>query len=219
MQTSDVTFPVAPSGEADRVRVERVPDRRPQPIRCRPSSWLVLGMTDADIIGQSHCRGGARECRVVREAVHDSRQVGRTFRSAVDSRTVRSTATTTTATCSRMLTNTSRRRTTRTTTDTTRKADKGTLLTIRAGTGNNVAPSFYFSWAIPPGTGGSWYRDNIAGCPTNNSYLSHFGDFLTASRATWSDPTTQGIDDLIAQDPNATWDTRQQQGEQPAGRS
>ncbi len=44
--------------------------------------------------------------------------------------------------------------------------DKGTELMIRAGTGNNVAPSFYFSYAIGGDTGGSAYRWNIANCNT-----------------------------------------------------
>jgi Flp pilus assembly protein TadG len=82
-------------------------------------------------------------------------------------------------------------------------ADKGTLLMIRAGTGNNVAPSFYFSWAMPGGSGGSWYRDNIAGC---SSYLFHLDEQMTAEPGNMVGPTTQGIDDLIAQDPTAYWD-------------
>jgi hypothetical protein len=83
-------------------------------------------------------------------------------------------------------------------------ADKGALLMIRAGTGNNIAPSFYFSWAMPGGTGGSWYRDNIASC---NPTLMHFGEWLTAEPGNMVGPTNQGVDDLIAQDPFAYWDT------------
>ena len=52
-------------------------------------------------------------------------------------------------------------------------ADKGLSLLIRAGTGNNIAPSFYWSWAMPGGTGGDFYRDNIAHC---NTTLMHYGD-------------------------------------------
>jgi Flp pilus assembly protein TadG len=83
-------------------------------------------------------------------------------------------------------------------------ADKGLLLMIRAGTGNNIAPSFYDSWAIPPGNGGSWYRDNIAGCQHN--YTAPLGDLLTAEPGNMVGPTNQGVDDLIAQDPTAYWD-------------
>jgi hypothetical protein len=49
-------------------------------------------------------------------------------------------------------------------------ADKGTLLILRAGSGNNIQPTFYYSWSMPgmPNgeIGGDWYRDNIANCNT-----------------------------------------------------
>ena len=83
-------------------------------------------------------------------------------------------------------------------------ADKGTLLMIRAGTGNNVSPSFYWSWEMPGGGGGDWYRDNIAGC---NTTIMHFGELMTAEPGNMVGPTNQGIDDLIALDPDAYWDT------------
>jgi Flp pilus assembly protein TadG len=83
-------------------------------------------------------------------------------------------------------------------------ADKGTLLTIRAGTGNNVSPSFYFSWAMEGGTGADWYKENIAGC---NQAKFTYGAEMTAEPGNMVGPTTQGIDDLIAKDPDAYWDT------------
>jgi Flp pilus assembly protein TadG len=83
-------------------------------------------------------------------------------------------------------------------------ADKGTLLTIRAGTGNNVAPSFYWSWKMPGGTGASFYRDNIANC---NTSIAHFGDEMTPEPGNMVGPTIQGVDDLLAKDPGAYWDT------------
>jgi hypothetical protein len=33
-------------------------------------------------------------------------------------------------------------------------------VTIRAGTGNNISPSFRWSWAMPGGTGADFYREN-----------------------------------------------------------
>jgi Flp pilus assembly protein TadG len=81
--------------------------------------------------------------------------------------------------------------------------DKGTLLTIRAGTGTNIEPTMYWSWAMPGGTGGDFYRDNIANC---NTTFVHFGDAMTQEPGNMVGPTTQGIDDLIAQDPYASWD-------------
>jgi Flp pilus assembly protein TadG len=82
--------------------------------------------------------------------------------------------------------------------------DKGTQLSIRAGTGSNVSPSMYFSWAMPDSGGGSDYRDNIANC---NTTLVHFGDPEVQEPGNMVGPTNQGIDDLIAKDPNAYWDT------------
>jgi Flp pilus assembly protein TadG len=82
--------------------------------------------------------------------------------------------------------------------------DKGMMLMIRAGTGNNISPSFYFSWAMPGGTGGSWYRDNIAGCNTD---IVHWGDPITQEPGNMVGPTTQGVQNLLDEDPNAYWDT------------
>ena len=86
--------------------------------------------------------------------------------------------------------------------------DAGMMLMIRAGTGNQVAPSQYFSWDMPGGTGANWYRDNIAGCNTD---IVHWGDPITQEPGNMVGPTVQGITDLIAQDPNAYWDTSKNQ--------
>ena len=84
------------------------------------------------------------------------------------------------------------------------ETDKGLLLTIRAGTGNNIEPSMYFSWAMPGGTGANWYTDNISGC---NTSLVHFNDPIVLEPGNMVGPTNQGIDLLIAQDPGAYWNT------------
>jgi len=83
-------------------------------------------------------------------------------------------------------------------------SDVGTLLTIRAGTGNNVSPSFYFSWSMPGGIGASWYTTNIAQC---NPTVAHIGDIMTQEPGNMVGPTNAGVDLLMAQDPNAYWDT------------
>ena len=88
--------------------------------------------------------------------------------------------------------------------------DRGTMLMIRAGTGNNITPSFYFSWSMPPSTGAApvtgaaWYSANISGC---NQTLEHWGDLLTQEPGDMTGPTTQGVQALIDQDPSAYWDT------------
>jgi hypothetical protein len=87
-------------------------------------------------------------------------------------------------------------------------ADKGTQLILRAGTGNNIEPTMYYSWKMPGDTGGNFYRNNISGC--NTSVISFSPDtptYLIQEPGNMVGPTNQGIDDLIAQDPNAQWNT------------
>src|SRR5438128_664004 len=81
--------------------------------------------------------------------------------------------------------------------------DKGMPLIIRAGTGNNISPTMYFSWKMPSAIGADYYRDNISGC---NTTLVHWGDLMQQEPGNMDGPTNQGIDDLIARDPGAYWD-------------
>jgi Flp pilus assembly protein TadG len=81
--------------------------------------------------------------------------------------------------------------------------DAGTPLTLRAGTGDQINPSFYFSWKMPGDVGGDFYRDNIANC---NSSVMGWGDIIIQEPGDKSGPTIQGIQILIAKDPNARWD-------------
>lgn len=82
--------------------------------------------------------------------------------------------------------------------------DRGALVTLKAGTGSNITPSFYFPYSIGGVTGADEYRENIAGC---NSTVMDFDDLLLAEPGNMSGPTRQGIDDLIAKDPLARWDS------------
>jgi Flp pilus assembly protein TadG len=82
--------------------------------------------------------------------------------------------------------------------------DRGTLLMIRAGTGNNINPSMYFSLALSWDTGGSDYEWNIANC---NQSIMHWDEKLLHEPGNMMGPTVDGIRDLIAKDPNAFWDT------------
>jgi hypothetical protein len=83
--------------------------------------------------------------------------------------------------------------------------DRGTLLMIRAGTGNNVSPSFYFSLSLDgmSDPGGDKYRDNIAGC---NTTMMHWGDPLIQEPGNMNGPTIQGAQALVSKDPGAYWD-------------
>ena len=81
--------------------------------------------------------------------------------------------------------------------------DKGMEIMIRAGTGNDINPSMYFSYAMAAVTGGDEYRWNIANC---NTTMMEWGDLLLMEPGDKMGPTTQGIEDLIALDPSAYWD-------------
>lgn len=94
--------------------------------------------------------------------------------------------------------------------------DKGLLLTLRAGTGNNIEPTFYFSWAMPGGTGADFYEENISAC--NQSTVGN-GEVMTQEPGNMVGPTAAGIDDLIAQDPAAYWDEVTESVKSPLGRS
>lgn len=83
------------------------------------------------------------------------------------------------------------------------KNDVGLPLTLRAGTGDNINPSFYYSWKMPGDTGGDFYRENIANC---NQSVMRFEDLIIQEPGDKTGPTIQGIEDLIAKDPNARWD-------------
>jgi Flp pilus assembly protein TadG len=82
--------------------------------------------------------------------------------------------------------------------------DKGTELVIRAGTGNNITPTFYYSLAMTNDTGGDDYRWNIGNC---NTTVYHVGDLMVQEPGNMEGPTVQGITDLINRDPNAQWDS------------
>lgn len=82
--------------------------------------------------------------------------------------------------------------------------DKGQQLILRAGTGTNINPSFYYSWKMPDDIGGDFYRENIANC---NQSIIRWGQEILQEPGDKSGPTIQGIEDLIAKDPAAVWDT------------
>jgi Flp pilus assembly protein TadG len=91
---------------------------------------------------------------------------------------------------------------------------RGLQLTLRAGTGNNIQPTFYYSWKMSEAIGGSFYEDNIRGC---NHESVELGQVITQEPGNMVGPTSDGIDDLIAQDPSAYWDGKSVKS--PLGRS
>ena len=82
----------------------------------------------------------------------------------------------------------------------------GTRMVLRAGTGNNIESSFYQSWVMPGGSaiGGDYYRENIYDC--NQARLGA-GIDMTQEPGDKVGETNQGIDELKAKDPNAIWDS------------
>jgi len=90
--------------------------------------------------------------------------------------------------------------------------DRGRQLVIRAGSGNNIVPTFYYSLSIGVGgdqvpgglTGADAYRWNIANC---NTTIMHWGDLVIQEPGNMVGPTVDGAQALMAQDPNAFWNT------------
>jgi Flp pilus assembly protein TadG len=89
--------------------------------------------------------------------------------------------------------------------------DRGMQLILRAGTGSNIEPTAYQSWSMPGNNGligGEWYRHNISGCNTNIISIDLTNPlYLTQEPGAMAGPTNQGVDELIARDPGAHWDT------------
>src|SRR3954462_6288562 len=81
--------------------------------------------------------------------------------------------------------------------------DKGLEVILKASNETKVTASWYNPWDLPGSTGASDYRDNIAGC---NSALLHPGETMTPEPGNMVGPTAQGMRDRIALDPNAHWE-------------
>jgi hypothetical protein len=92
------------------------------------------------------------------------------------------------------------------------EADRGRQLILRAGSGNNIEPSSYYSLAIGVGgednpgglTGGEAYDWNIEFC--NHSVIV-WGQLVVQEPGNMVGPTVSGVENLIARDPNAYWNT------------
>ena len=86
----------------------------------------------------------------------------------------------------------------------------GTEVTLMFGTVSGpVENGWYLAVDIPRAdgtgaTGGARYRANIQSC---NGIVTRIGQYLNTETGAKSGPTAQGVRDLIAQDPYATWNT------------
>ena len=81
--------------------------------------------------------------------------------------------------------------------------DVGIQLVLKPSSQNEVSPSFYNAWDISGITGANAYSNNIGTC---NSAYSNFLDNMLPETGNMVGPTQQGVNALIAQDPNAVWD-------------
>jgi len=93
-------------------------------------------------------------------------------------------------------------------------ADLGTQVLLKVGDPQyTIVPSQYNAITYPPldkgapVSGASEYRTNIAGCEGSNVTVVEPGDRLQTEPGNMTGPTRQGMDDLLAQDPGAYWDT------------
>jgi Flp pilus assembly protein TadG len=89
-------------------------------------------------------------------------------------------------------------------------ADLGVKVTLKAGKPNEaLAPGVFGPIQLPLSTGGysnggAQYRSLISGC---NSVGVSIGDSVPVETGNMIGPTKQGVDDLIALDDKATWDS------------
>lgn len=90
--------------------------------------------------------------------------------------------------------------------------DLGATITLKlADNADSLENSHYFIIDLPPvnrgdpSEGGDRYREMIAHCTDYNNVPVYVGDTLRLNPGGKVGPTRQGIDDLIDQDPGATW--------------
>jgi hypothetical protein len=84
------------------------------------------------------------------------------------------------------------------------ETNRGVRMTLHASNGSNIAPSMFYSLAMTDDTGGSDYSWNIANC---NHSIYRIGDPLIQEPGAMEGPTISGIEELIAKDPNAYWES------------
>lgn len=93
-------------------------------------------------------------------------------------------------------------------------SDLGTQIVLKLSDSSaTVVPGHFNAVDYPavnrgtPETGAAVYRLNIAGCTGSNSNVVADGDEIQVEPGNMVGPTNQGLDELIADDPDATWDT------------
>jgi Flp pilus assembly protein TadG len=82
--------------------------------------------------------------------------------------------------------------------------DRGLQITLKANNQSKVSPSFYNPWALPGRGGADDYREDIENC---NTSVIPIGALMDAEPGNMVGPTKQGTEGLVDKDPNARWDT------------
>jgi hypothetical protein len=94
--------------------------------------------------------------------------------------------------------------------DGNQSADYGMQMTLKIGSSEDRISSGWFqALALPnpdgsPSSGGDKYRENIANCNPN---VYEIGDTIPTETGNMVGPTKQGVDDLVAKDPGASWNS------------
>lgn len=87
-------------------------------------------------------------------------------------------------------------------------SDYGLQLTLKTGNDDKISSSWHYPVVLDC-RGGSCYRDAISGCAER---VVGPGTILDVEPGNKVGPTRQGVDDLIALDPGAYWDTTMNNG-------
>jgi Flp pilus assembly protein TadG len=83
--------------------------------------------------------------------------------------------------------------------------DWGRTVMIKAQRpGDAITSGWFYPWRIGSSSGGNDYRGNISSC---NPAVTSLGQSYDVENGNMVGPTKQGIDDLIAQDPGAQWNS------------
>lgn len=82
--------------------------------------------------------------------------------------------------------------------------DKGMTITVKSQRPSTaITAGFFYPWRIGSSSGGNDYRDNIANC---NPSVTVTGTPYPIEPGNMVGPTSQGVGDLLSQDPGAYWD-------------
>lgn len=82
--------------------------------------------------------------------------------------------------------------------------DYGRRVLLKAGNPQQaVSASHFYPIALPPGSGASWYEENIPGCWPG---VMQIGEQIPVEPGNMTGPTVSGTQALIDQDPGAYWD-------------